>query len=321
MQTHVLAAGAFGFELLIGLRKELHIVGTVPFSGPVKLVLPGHGCPPHGVLRIRVAVEDFIREDIVLILVRCPVIKAEFGAESGVITGEVTRAVQISGITLLREGMVFVHLLQHVEIIILIVDGRVTQFLVIIPADNISAGAGLVVEPDAVVSDPGREEIKPIPFIPELFEHIISQPGIPLQQIRTVLLQIRVGIQRHPVFQNRGEILTGGHKIRQIPAGQSGRIILRRQINIPDLYTHQIRKILPHTQIFIIAAAGTVKVIADRQDNPLLRRGRTGQERQNQQYRQHKRQDSSQTASPFPERCQAPSAVLFIVFLWCQAPL
>ena len=39
--------------------------------------------------RIRIAVIDFIREDIVLILVGRPIIKTEFRPESSVITAEV----------------------------------------------------------------------------------------------------------------------------------------------------------------------------------------------------------------------------------------
>lgn len=35
-----------------------------------------------------------------------------------------------------------------------------------------------------------------------------------------------IGIQRHPVFQNPGEIFVGGDNVRQVAAGQSGIIVL-----------------------------------------------------------------------------------------------
>ena len=226
MQSQILTAADFGIELFQGLGEEIHIVRSVRLAGPVKLVFPFHGCPPHGVHRICIAVIDLIREGIVLIPVGRPVIKAQFGAESGIITGVVICSVQIGGITVLRERMFLIHLKEYVQIIILIVDGRVTQLFVIVPADNIAAGTGLIIETDTVVSYFGREKIESSPFIAQLFEHVIGQPGISLQEIRTILLQIRICIQRHSVFQDRGEVFVGGDNIRQITAGQSGSVIL-----------------------------------------------------------------------------------------------
>ena len=156
MPSHILAAGTFGVELLLSLGEEIQIVRAVCLACPVEFVMPFHACPPHGMCRISIAVIDFVCEHIVLIPIRRPIIKAQFGAESGIITGEIVCAVQIGGIPLLRERVILVHLLEHLQIIILIVDGRVTQLFVIVPADNIAAGTGLIIETDTVVSYFGR---------------------------------------------------------------------------------------------------------------------------------------------------------------------
>ena len=174
--------------------------------------------------RIRIAVIDFIREDIVLILVGRPIIKTEFRPESSVITAEVICAIQIGGIALLCKRVLFVHLQEHVQIIIFIVDGRVTKLLVIIPADNITAGAAFVIVSDAVVSDLGREEIESVLFISQLFKDIIGLPRISLEEIGTILLQIRIGIQCYAVFQNPGEIFASGDNVRQIAKKQAPRL-------------------------------------------------------------------------------------------------
>ena len=78
MQSQILTALAFGVELFHGLGENIHIVGVVLFSCPVKFVLPLHNSPPHGMIRIRVSVVNLICKNIVLILVRDPKIKAEF---------------------------------------------------------------------------------------------------------------------------------------------------------------------------------------------------------------------------------------------------
>ena len=81
MQSHILAADYFGVELLQSLGEELEIVRSVLFADPVKLVLTLHGCPPHGMRGIRIAVIYLICKNIVLIFVRCPLIKVEFSPE------------------------------------------------------------------------------------------------------------------------------------------------------------------------------------------------------------------------------------------------
>ena len=78
MNSQILTALAFCFELFHGLGEQIHIVGTVLFSGTIKFVLPLHNGPPHRMSRISVSVIDFICKDIVLILVRDPKINAEF---------------------------------------------------------------------------------------------------------------------------------------------------------------------------------------------------------------------------------------------------
>ena len=303
MQSQILTAGTLGLELLLGLGKEFQIVRPVLPACPVEFVFPFHACPPHGVGRICISVIDFVSEHIVLILVGSPVIEAEFGAESGVITAEVVGAVQIGGITVLRVGVVLVHLQKHVQIIILIVDGRVTQLFVIVPADNIAAGAGLVVVSNAVISDFCREEIESILFIPQLLKHIIGHPRVSLEEIGTILLQVGISIQSHTVIKNPGEIFAGCDNVRQIAAGQSGSVLLICQKNILNIHANLIRQILPHAEIFIITGPGTRGVFTDRQDNPVLLRGRflrgrggvrgsrsfcesrIGQEQKNHQYR------------------------------------
>ena len=249
MQPQILAAGHFCIELLQGLNEKLHIIRTVRFAGPVQFVFPFHGCPPHGMYRICITIIDFICENIVLILVWRPVVHVEFSAESSIISAEVIRSVQIGREALLRERVIPVHLQENAQIIILIVYGRISQLFVIIPADHITAGGGFVVISDAVVSYFGRKEIEPLPFVSELSEYIMRNPLISLKEIRTILLQIRICIQRHAVFQYGGKIFVCGDNIRQITAGQSGRKLLRLHINIPDLHSYRIRQILPHAQI------------------------------------------------------------------------
>ena len=167
------------------------------------------------------------------------------------------------------------HLQKNIQIIILIVDGRISQFFVIIPADNIPAGARFVVESYAVVPDFGREEIESALLTSKLFEHVVRQPGVPLKEIRSIFLQIRFGIQSNAVLENRGEVVLRGDNIRQVTAGQSGIVRHRFHILILYLYSHLIRQILPHAHIFIIAVAGTSINVPDRQDNAVLRRFRS----------------------------------------------
>ena len=223
---------------------------------------------------IRIAVKYLICKNIVLILVRRPVIKVVFSPESSIITAEVICTVEVSRISLLRERVVPVHLEEHFQIIILIVDRRIAQFFVIIPADDVTARRRCIIVSDPVVSYLDREEIESVPFIPQLLEHIISDPRISLEQIRAILLQIRIGVQRHAVLQDRGEILICGDNIRQVTAGQSGRELIRCHIVIPDLHSRQVRQILPQAQILIIAWPGTRSAVSDRQDYTLLRRVR-----------------------------------------------
>ena len=78
MNSQILTALAFCFELFHGLGEQIHIVGAILFSGTVKFILPLHNSPPHGMIRIRVSVVNLICKNIVLILVRDPKINAEF---------------------------------------------------------------------------------------------------------------------------------------------------------------------------------------------------------------------------------------------------
>ena len=221
MKPKILAARYFGVKLLNGLCEEIHIVRAVRFAGPVEFVLPFHGRPPHGVGRICVTVKNFICKNIVLILVRRPIINAQFRAESSIITAEVICAVQICGIPLLREGMILVHLQQHAQEIVLIGNGRIAQLFVVVPADNIAAGCRFIVITNAVVPYFDREKVESVPFVPELFEDIVSKPRVSLEDVRAILLQIRIDVQRHAVFQNRGKVFVSGDNIRQVTAGQS----------------------------------------------------------------------------------------------------
>ena len=185
--------------------------------------------------------------------------------------------------------MSLIHLLENIQIIILIIDGRISQFFVIIPADNITAGACFVIKSNAVVPDFGREEIESALISSELFEHVIRQPGVPLQEIRNIFLQIRVSIQSNTVLEDRGEVVLRGNNVRQVTAGQPGVVRHRFHVLILYLYSHLIRQILPHAHIFIIAVAGTCGNVPNRQDDAVLRRirsfcgGRTWQ-LQKQQY-------------------------------------
>ena len=195
--------------------------------------------------RVRIAVVYLICEDIVLILICCPVIEAEFGTEGRFETVRLFCPVQIGGISLLREGVVGIHLLQDIQIIVLAVNGRVAQFLVIVPADDIAAVGTPDAEADVVVSDPGREKIKSFSVVNQLLIDAIGLPGRSDQKIRNIFRKIRLDIQCHPVFQNGGEIIIGGNNIRQIAAGQRFRIGIRRQMNIPDIDVQQILEIFP----------------------------------------------------------------------------
>ena len=78
MNSQILTALAFGVKLFHRLGENIHIVGAVLFSCPVKFVLPLHNGPPHRMSRVRVSVINLICKNIVLILVRDPKIKAEF---------------------------------------------------------------------------------------------------------------------------------------------------------------------------------------------------------------------------------------------------
>lgn len=104
--------------------------------------------------RIGVAIIDLICEDVVLILVRRPVIETHFRAKGSGVTAHIVRTEEIGGITLFCERMFLVHPQERIQVIVLVVDGWVTQFTVMIPTENIAAGAGeSVAESDAIVSD------------------------------------------------------------------------------------------------------------------------------------------------------------------------
>ena len=169
------------------------------------------------------------------------------------------------------------HLPEHLQIIFFIIDRRISQLFVIIPAYSITAVAGAVAVSDAVVSDSGRKEIKTVPFISELSEHVIAASCGPVKQIRDIFLQVRIHIERCPIFQNRGEIIIGGDNVRKVVAGQCGSVLFLRQINIADFHIQQILKILPHTQLVHIDVACTVTHIADRQDHMIFCSGRIPQ--------------------------------------------
>ena len=236
VQSQILAAGDFGIELRHILGEHIQIVGSVLFAGPVKRVFPFHRCPPFGMSRIRIAIVDLICENVVLILIGHPVIQAEFGAEGHFITGEIVCAVQIGRIAFLRVGMVFMHLLKYMQIIFRVVDGRIPEFLIIIPAYDIASLGGLVAESYTVIPDLGREEIESPIFVPELFEYVIRRPDIPFEQIWDIFLQIRRGIQGYAVLQDLGQVVACGDNVRQIAAGQSGFILLRCYIRIIDVH-------------------------------------------------------------------------------------
>ena len=218
-QTEVLSACTFDFELFRSLRKDFHVEGAVFFSGSVEPVVPFDPCPEHGVFRIGVAVQDLIREDIILIFVCRPVIEADLGTESGGIPLKIRGTVQIGRIAFLREGMPGMHLHEDVQIIVFGIDRRIPQLLIIIPADNIPAVIRIVAVSDSVVSDFLREEIKAVPVTQELFEHIICKPCLPCQEIRHIFLQIGICIQCHTVLQNCRKIVVGSNDIRKIAAG------------------------------------------------------------------------------------------------------
>ena len=143
------------------------------------------------------------------------------------------------------------HLHEYLQVIILIVDRWITKFLVIIPADNVSAVVRCVAVSDAVVPDFLRKEIKAVPPVPELFENIIGQSGITFKQIRNIFLKVRISIQRYSVFQNRGKIVVGGNDIGQIPAGQPRCIGLRCKIDKLNLHVQLIFHILPQSKLVI----------------------------------------------------------------------
>ena len=171
--------------------------------------------------------------------------------------------------------MIGMHLHEYLQVIILIVDRWITKFLVVIPADNVSAVIRCVAVSDTVISDLLREEIKAVSLVPEFFENIIGQPGITFKQIRNKFLKVGISIQRYSVLQNRGKIVVGGNDIGQISAGQSRSIGLRCKINELDLHVQLIFQILPQSKLVIPvdAAVGTISDITDRQNCTFLSKG------------------------------------------------
>ena len=77
MKAEILPSCTFGVMLCDGLVKALNIKRAIILSGLVKLVIPLHGCPPHGMVRICIAIENLIGKNIVLVLECSPVIQTD----------------------------------------------------------------------------------------------------------------------------------------------------------------------------------------------------------------------------------------------------
>lgn len=90
--------------------------------------------------RIGVAIIDLICEDVVLILVRRPVIETHFRAKGSGVTAHIVRTEEIGGITLFCERMFLVHPQERIQVIVLVVDGWVTQFTVITHTSHTEKG-------------------------------------------------------------------------------------------------------------------------------------------------------------------------------------
>ena len=113
-----------------------------------------------------------------------------------------------------------------------------------------------------------------------------------LQEIGNILLQIRLGIQCQAVFQNLGEIVVRDDDVGQFAAGQSGSVILRREMHELDLHAELILQITPYAQLIfsVNALSGAVFGIADRQNGPLLGKSRA-EHGQEHPHRKEKRQE------------------------------
>ena len=257
-------------------------------------------------LRIGIAVEDLVGKDAVLILVRGPVIQTDLGAEGRGVSGMVVDPEQIGGIALLRVRMIGVHLQEHVQIIVLVVDGRVAQLLVVIPADDVAPVIGLIVVSRAVDSDLLGNKIETFFILIDLFDHLNGQTDVPPEQIRRVFLHVRIDIQREPLFPDLREVVVGDQDVRQVSAVHHGGVFLLRHVNIPNLRADLILQIPPHPQLVFSAhsGAGAVEGVPDRQHGALPGAGGAGGEPAQRQRRgKHKQQDFLHRIFPFAVSC------------------
>ena len=187
----------------------------------------------------------------------------------------IVKAVQVGGIAFLRKGVIGMHLLQYVQIIILVVDGRISQFLIIIPADNVAAVIRLAAVSRAFDPDLLGDEHENVFTMIDLFEHSVCQTDVSLQEVWRILLYIRIDIQGKTLFPDLGKIVVGDHDIGHVPAVHCVSVLLRRQVFILDLHTDPVFKILPHPQMVFAVHPGAAAVdgIADRQYPALLTAG------------------------------------------------
>ena len=109
------------------------------------------------------------------------------------------------------------HLQQHVHVIVFVMDERVPELPVIIPAHDVAALAGCGVEAYAVVADLCREEVESLAVGAQLLQYVAGQPDVPAQQVRGVLLQIGCRVQRNVVFLDRGKVVLRGNDVRRLP--------------------------------------------------------------------------------------------------------
>ena len=180
---------------------------------------------------------------------------------------------QIGWIAFLRVWMIVVHLHKDSQIIILVVDRRVSQLLIVIPANDESAIIRLIVVTRAIDSNLLGYKPESIIFI-DLLDYPISNAHFSLQQVRCIFFQIRINIQRQALISDFRKIVVGDHDIRQISAQHCCGVFLRRQID--ELYFHAdlVFKILPHSQLVfsIDTFFGAVLGITYRQDRAFLLR-------------------------------------------------
>ena len=101
--------------------------------------------------------------------------------------------------------MVFNHFDHRVQVILVVFNGRITRFFVVIPAKRISAG-GKLAAAHTFRAKAGRNEVQPVIVAAEHGAHNVVARGKLFGIDVFRLIDHGVDVQRHVIFKNRRQM-------------------------------------------------------------------------------------------------------------------